>query len=227
MKPRDHRSINMKGMKCAQQQFVGKHESLTCYLHMQGMLNNNTTSYTVYARAVTINYPYMTIFTFHNLGGESFILFTNQIISLCTSKHFFSLSLSLFFFFFHCLCQPCLLLCNSVISFFLAEFATFHFLYHYFVVHITRIRQPDEKSTFTLLLRPFLPPADGYLQPFALCSSHHLHTLGENLRSVVPSQICNVAVPYLRLTYILQQWIVILYEFAFYLISHNISWEVK
>lgn len=62
------------------------------------MLNNNTTSYTVYARAVTINYPYMTIFTFHNLGGESFILFTNQIISLCTSKHFFSLSLSLFFF---------------------------------------------------------------------------------------------------------------------------------
>lgn len=62
------------------------------------MSNNNTTSYTVFARAVTINYPYMTIFTFHNLGGERFILFTNQIISLCTSKHFFSQSISLFFF---------------------------------------------------------------------------------------------------------------------------------
>lgn len=117
MKPRDNRSIHIKGIKCAQQQFIGKHESLTCYLHMQGMLNNNTTSYTVYARAVTINYPYMTIFTFHNLGGERFILFTNQIISLCTSKHFF-LSVYLLFFFFGCLCQPCLLLRNSVISFF-------------------------------------------------------------------------------------------------------------
>lgn len=99
MKLRDNRSINIKGIKRAQQQFVGKHESLTCYLHMQGMLNNNTTSYTLYARAVTINYPYMTIFTFHNLGGERFILFTNQIISLCTSKHFF-LSVYLCWFFF-------------------------------------------------------------------------------------------------------------------------------
>jgi len=64
------------------------------------MSSNNTTSYTVYARAVTINYTYMTIFTFRNPGGERFILFTNQIISLCTSKNFFSLRLSLYFFFF-------------------------------------------------------------------------------------------------------------------------------
>lgn len=160
------------------------------------MSNNNTTSYTVYAKAVTINYPYMTIFTFHNLGGERFVLFTNQVISLCTSKQnfFFSqcISLSLFFFFW-----PTVLALLA-----LAQLTNFLFfsLIGYIPLHLPSFCSSYNKNQATRWREHlhFAPKTIPSPHPAVICSpllhALHPHTLQstprvKNLKSVAPSQI--------------------------------------